>query len=633
MRLLLKLLAGLVAIVVVAGAGAAIWISTIDLEDVKRLAEREVEAATGRKLTIGGELDLELSLAPRIAMTDVRLANAGWGSEPTMISIGKADLLLDIVDLIAGRIDVERLALSDVDVLLETGPDKAENWDLGGSGSGGGIDPDLVPTLREVALDRIRLRLRTDKDTRTAVLDRLTLSTENRGTPIAAAFGGKLDDIPIDLEATLPSMAALLARPGSVPIEAKGTVDGREVTVAGTIEPNESEGSITVSKLAATMGGSDVSGTLTLRDGPMRPRLEGRLESRVMDVADLAPKGSGGGGDPLDQPIPYDLLGLVDAALSFKIGNLVADDITVEAIAMDAVLENAVLRKGPGTARFGGGALAFSAVVDGSVTPGRISTEGSLTDADFGALAAAHGGRDEFKGRGDAAWRIAGVGRTWGDILASSDGHTAVIVNEGVIANDYWELIAEDLSKQLLPMLEGSDRGTLNCIASRFLLRKGIAESQVLLIDSKRVTIAGEGNVDLRNRTMAIKLTPKPVDPSLFSLATPILIEGPIQDPVIGPDPVGLAKGVGAIALSTVNPLALALPLVSLGADESACPVAIAIARTGEVPAGARKSTTDQVGGTVKDAAEKAGDAIKGAAEGAGNAVKGLFDKLKTLGD
>ena len=55
----------MVAAVVVAGVAI---LSTMAFEELRGVIEAEAEKATGRKLTIAGDIDLEISLTPAITI-------------------------------------------------------------------------------------------------------------------------------------------------------------------------------------------------------------------------------------------------------------------------------------------------------------------------------------------------------------------------------------------------------------------------------------------------------------------------------------------------------------------------------------------------------------------------------------
>jgi hypothetical protein len=86
------ILTGLLALVVaVVVAGVAV-LSTMEFEELRGVIEAEAEKATGRKLTIAGDIDLEISLSPAIAVEDVRFANADWGSRPELMALTQRSL-------------------------------------------------------------------------------------------------------------------------------------------------------------------------------------------------------------------------------------------------------------------------------------------------------------------------------------------------------------------------------------------------------------------------------------------------------------------------------------------------------------------------------------------------------------
>jgi hypothetical protein len=112
----------------------------------------------------------------------------------------------------------------------------------------------------------------------------------------------------------------------------------------------------------------------------------------------------------------------------------------------------------------------------------------------------------------------------------------------------------------------------------------------------------------------------------LISLSVPLLITGPATDPTVLPDPLAVAKGVGAIALAGVNPLALALPFLSGGNADEPCPAAIAVAEGRPVPKSTKKAEP-------KSAPESGAAAILETVTKPEEAIKGLFNSLKKATD
>jgi hypothetical protein len=120
---------GLVAIVVIGlGAAAAVFIYTADYSRIKSLIETRVSDATGRQLTITGDLTLSISLNPQLVTGDVALANASWGSKPSMLTIGKLKVGVKLLPLIVGDLEIDDIQLTDTVVLLETDANGQGNW-------------------------------------------------------------------------------------------------------------------------------------------------------------------------------------------------------------------------------------------------------------------------------------------------------------------------------------------------------------------------------------------------------------------------------------------------------------------------------------------------------------------------
>jgi len=66
--------------IVISIAAAYVYLITYDYNELKPLVARMVEDATGRKLSLGGDINLEIGFAPALVVTDAALANATWGS-------------------------------------------------------------------------------------------------------------------------------------------------------------------------------------------------------------------------------------------------------------------------------------------------------------------------------------------------------------------------------------------------------------------------------------------------------------------------------------------------------------------------------------------------------------------------
>ncbi|MBM3517013.1 MAG: hypothetical protein FJX56_03815 [Alphaproteobacteria bacterium] len=84
---ILAIIGGLVALVAIVLIGGYVYLTTLDANDFRAEIAAAASAATGRAVTLGGPLVLEVSGTPRIVAENVSVANAPWGSRPAMAHI------------------------------------------------------------------------------------------------------------------------------------------------------------------------------------------------------------------------------------------------------------------------------------------------------------------------------------------------------------------------------------------------------------------------------------------------------------------------------------------------------------------------------------------------------------------
>ena len=114
--------------VLVIVAAIVLYLTFADLSRFRPEVEAAVSNALGREFRIAG--DFRPTVFPRLALvaTEVTLANAEWGAETPMISLGSASAEVGLWSLLFGPIRIKSLELHDVTVLLEQDASGARNW-------------------------------------------------------------------------------------------------------------------------------------------------------------------------------------------------------------------------------------------------------------------------------------------------------------------------------------------------------------------------------------------------------------------------------------------------------------------------------------------------------------------------
>jgi uncharacterized protein involved in outer membrane biogenesis len=114
----------------------------------------------------------------------------------------------------------------------------------------------------------------------------------------------------------------------------------------------------------------------------------------------------------------------------------------------------------------------------------------------------------------------------------------------------------------------------LRCARLDLLLTQGVARPRLAVLDNSDSTVSIDGQIDLRDESLALRATVKPKDFSPLSLRTPIVLGGTLAAPTASVERTGLAgKVLGALALGAVaGPLAALLPMIDSGAQDAADP-------------------------------------------------------------
>jgi len=125
MRLFLKIVAALIVLVVTA---AVVGPRLIPDALVKRQVAAFVETATGRDMTITG--DVAVRVFPRLGavIRDVTLANAPGASTPHMMTMKEMYVRVAILPLLYGDVEIAEFDLHTPVINLEVAADGAANW-------------------------------------------------------------------------------------------------------------------------------------------------------------------------------------------------------------------------------------------------------------------------------------------------------------------------------------------------------------------------------------------------------------------------------------------------------------------------------------------------------------------------
>ncbi|MEE8443733.1 MAG: AsmA family protein, partial [Alphaproteobacteria bacterium] len=114
---ILKIVLVVVPVALVAGiAGIVVILSGTDFNQYKPLIAEETKKAIGRDLVIAGDLKLEISLSPAVAVSGLTLSNAVWSERRDMVAIERLEAQVALLPLLFGDIEVKRVVLIGADI-------------------------------------------------------------------------------------------------------------------------------------------------------------------------------------------------------------------------------------------------------------------------------------------------------------------------------------------------------------------------------------------------------------------------------------------------------------------------------------------------------------------------------------
>jgi uncharacterized protein involved in outer membrane biogenesis len=321
------------------------------------------------------------------------------------------------------------------------------------------------------------------------------------------------------------------------------------------------------------VGTSRLEGTMTLTTAQRPPRVEIDLASEALqlddfDAGDWSPFGGeaadAGAGEPeqpsdLSEPLRTrallspELMQRVDARLSVRVGEVRSGADRLGSAQLSAKLEKGRLSLDPLELSVLGGSLRSTAALH--PTAERVS--GQLTTRvdrfDYGILLRRVDPETELRGLFALDLALRSSAPSIETFMEHASGHLDFAAFPEEFEAGMIDLWAVNLFSAVLPLLESGELPKINCVVGLFDMNDGRIEERSILVDTSRMSVTGEAEVDFRKQTVKIELAPSPKKPEFFSLATPIQIDGTFSDFGAGVNPESLPGTVIRFVTSIVH--------------------------------------------------------------------------------
>ena len=244
MKWILISLSAVVLLPILLFVSVLFYLDSADLSQHRDVIAEQVSKLAGRRLSLGGELDLNISMTPSIVITDIALANAAWASEPEMLTIQRVEAEIDLSALLHGDIHILRFHVQDVKSLLETNADGLGNWVLVETGDADVVTDEAgktgelkLPWIGDAFIGDVEFIYHDGQSGQrvTAKLDHARVNAANPESPTEFDIVGQVNSKPVEINGKFAIPAVLATGSMDIPIELHATVLDLKADATGTI--------------------------------------------------------------------------------------------------------------------------------------------------------------------------------------------------------------------------------------------------------------------------------------------------------------------------------------------------------------------------------------------------------------
>ncbi|MFL4557095.1 AsmA family protein [Yersinia kristensenii] len=339
------------------------------------------------------------------------------------------------------------------------------------------------------------------------------------------------------------------------------------------------------------IGDSDIHGNLAYTASQPRPKLTGNMSSDKLRFADLAPligadsnqeKANRGerSRQPSNKVLPTEKFdtkswGVMDADVTYAAKRIDRDkSLPLTDLSTHVVLNNGELRLDP--LRFGmaGGDLKATLRLNGNKNPMQGKVDLHARRLQLKELLPQVQAMRNSLGQlnGDASFTASG--NSVATLLATSNGHLRLLLNQGLISRSLMELLGLNVGNYLVAKLFGDDEVKINCAVADLQLRNGLATPRLFVIDTENAIINITGNINFATERLDLSIDPESKGLRILTLRSPLYVKGTFKQPDAGvkAGPL-LARGAVAAVLGVaLTPAAALLALISPSeAEENQC--------------------------------------------------------------
>ncbi|MDZ4868425.1 MAG: AsmA family protein [Alphaproteobacteria bacterium] len=534
----------------------------------------QTRLATGRKLTIDGDLSISVWPALGVEVHKVRFANVEGAAEADMATMDSLVVGAELWPLLSGALKVTEIRLVNPVINLEIDKNGRGNWLFEPQGAPAPAAGDQPPpasqtssadfSFRDVTLAGGVLTYRDQRDGTAQRVEAINANVKLPSLDEPLIFDGGLtwNKEAITIATTVANPRAL-STGGKSALKAKiegevmnaafdGEVDAKTSAVTGKVDfatasarrlaawagvelpkvkgfgamklagdLSADGGRIAFKETKLSLDGMNGSGNLSLDTTKARPYVKGDFTLDRLDLnpymsagGGSGPAGGGGGGMPKwsDAPIDFSPLTFVDADFDFAVNALAVGGLKIGRSALSIALSGGKMRANlKQLALYGGNGTGVIAL-DGSGATPVIGLDLNVSGVQGAPFLTDLAGFNRLEGTGSIVAKVTAAGKSQRAWMKSLGGNARIKFVDGAIKGVNLAEIARTIQSVLTgSAVGGAAKTDFAELSGSFVIRNGVAANKDLKLLNPFVRLNGAGIIDLGNQTLDYKVEPKAV--------------------------------------------------------------------------------------------------------------------------
>lgn len=244
-------------------------------------------------------------------------------------------------------------------------------------------------------------------------------------------------------------------------------------------------------------------------------------------------------GQPLQRILSKYVLDSFNAKLTVDVGMVRSGKDDLGSGKLDLIVSDGKLSLKTLDLHILGGLVRLGGLLKPDKDNAKLHLWAKIENFDYGVLARRDDPDSKAKGRLSLDAEINADDRQNQHLLANANGHLGLWIKPEDMGAGIMDLWAANVLFAVFQNLANKQQSKVNCLLAQLILKDGILRQDSLVIDTTKMRVKGEAEVDFKNQTVYMHLAPEAKKAQFFSLETPIEIRGSFDDFKAGLAPGG----------------------------------------------------------------------------------------------